>query len=76
MWKKEKLLTMSNFSFSHSVFKKICTAVIKNKGLLGKGLKVMILTKIQFVKSPGAATPKTMNAELQIFGCAHCLTVN
>ena len=26
LWEKEKLLVMSNFSFFHRVFKKVCTA--------------------------------------------------
>ena len=33
---KEKLLIMSNFSFSHSVFKTILLQTCKNKGLFGK----------------------------------------
>ena len=37
--KKEKLLVASNFSFSHSVFKKYVLQTCKNKGLFGKGLK-------------------------------------
>ena len=37
--KKEKLLIMSNFSFSHSVFKRLVLQTHKNQGLFGKGLK-------------------------------------
>ena len=36
--KKEKLLVTSNFSFSHSVFKRLVLQTRKNKGLFGKGL--------------------------------------
>ena len=36
---KEKLLVSSNFSFSHSVFKKLVLLTRKNQGLFGKGLK-------------------------------------
>ena len=37
--KKEKLLVMSNFSFSHSVFKRLVLQTRENQGLFGKGLK-------------------------------------
>ena len=36
---KEKLLVMSNFSFSHSVFKRLLLKTHKNSGLFGKGLR-------------------------------------
>ena len=35
---KEKLLVTSNFSFSHSVFKRLVLQTRKNQGLFGKGL--------------------------------------
>ena len=38
MWEKEKMLVTSNFSFSHSVFKRIELQTRKNQGLFGKGL--------------------------------------
>ena len=38
LWKKEKLLVMSNFSFSLSVFKRLLLQLSENQGLLGKGL--------------------------------------
>ena len=38
MWEKEKLLVTSNFSFSHSVFKRLVQQTRKNKVLFGKGL--------------------------------------
>ena len=38
LWEKEKLLIMSNFSFSHSVFKRLGMQTRKNQGLFGKGL--------------------------------------
>ena len=37
---KEKLLVTSNFSFSHSVFKRFRLQTCKNQGLWGKGLMV------------------------------------
>ena len=37
LWKKEKLLITSNFSFSHSVFKRLVQQTHKNQGLFGKG---------------------------------------
>ena len=38
LWEKEKLLVTSNFSFSHSVFKRLVLQTCKNQGLFGKGL--------------------------------------
>ena len=38
LWEKEKLLIMSNFSFSHSVFKRLVRQTHKNQGLFGQGL--------------------------------------
>ena len=35
---KEKLLIMSNFSFSHCVFKRLVLQTHKNKGLFGQEL--------------------------------------
>ena len=40
VWKKEKLLIMSNFSFSQNVFKRLILQTHKNKGFFGKGLKL------------------------------------
>ena len=37
LWKKEKMLVTSNFSFSHSVFKRLVLQTRKNQGCLGKG---------------------------------------
>ena len=37
LWEMEKLLVMSNFSFSHSVFKSLSLQTRKNQGLFGKG---------------------------------------
>ena len=39
LWEKEKLLVTSNFSFSHSVFKRLALEIRKNQGLFRKGLK-------------------------------------
>ena len=36
---KEKLLVTNNFSFSHSVFKRLVRQTRKNQDLFGKGLK-------------------------------------
>ena len=38
LWEKEKLLVTSNFSFSHSVFKRLVLQTRKNQGLFGKEL--------------------------------------
>ena len=38
LWEKEKLLVTSNFSFSHSVFKRLVMQTRKNHDLFGKRL--------------------------------------
>ena len=38
----EKLLVTSNFSFSHSVFKRLVLQTHKNQGLFGKGLNKIL----------------------------------
>ena len=38
LWEMEKLLVTSNFSFSHSVFKRLVLQTHKNQGWFGKGL--------------------------------------
>ena len=45
LWEKEKLLVTSDFSFSHSVFKKLVLQTGKNQGLFGKGLKQAVFVK-------------------------------
>ena len=45
MWEKEKLLVMSNFSFSHDVLKGLMLQTHKNQGLFGKGLEKKKATK-------------------------------
>ena len=44
------LLVMSNFSFSHSVFKRLLLQTLKNQGLFGKGLKLLICNKRKQMK--------------------------
>ena len=39
LWEKEKLLVTSNFSFSHSVFKRLFLQTHKNQGFFWKGLR-------------------------------------
>ena len=48
---KEKLLVTSNFSFSHSVFKRPILQTRKNQGLLGKVFTVF--QRIEFVFNSG-----------------------
>ena len=43
---KEKLLVTSNFSFSHSVFKRLILQTCKNQGLFVKGLKQIKLLSL------------------------------
>ena len=47
-WEKEKLLVTSNFSFSHSVFKRLVLQTRKNQGLFGKGLKTITVQVLFF----------------------------
>ena len=49
LWEKEKLLITSNFSFSHSVFKRHLLQTRKNQGLFGKGLNCWLKKKENFV---------------------------
>ena len=44
LWEKKKLLVMSNFFFSHSVFKRLVLQTGKNQGLFGKGLNIAKMT--------------------------------
>ena len=39
LWEKEKMLLTINFSFSHSVFKRLVLQTCKNQDLFGKGLR-------------------------------------
>ena len=41
LWEKEKLLVTSNFSFSHSVFKRLLLQTRKNQSFFEKGLNTM-----------------------------------
>ena len=50
---KEKLLVMSNFSFSHSVFKRHVLHTHKNQGLFGKGLTLYQTTKFTSILTLG-----------------------
>ena len=45
LWEKVKLFIMSNFSFSHSVFKRLVLQICKDTGLFGKRLTVDQKTK-------------------------------
>ena len=42
-WGKEKFIVTSNFSFFHSVFKRLVPQTRKNKGLFRKGLRCSLL---------------------------------
>ena len=52
LWEKEKLLVTSNFSFSHSVFKRLVSQGHQNGSLYGNGLtlpndKILDMTKLK-----------------------------
>ena len=52
LWVKKKLLVMSNFSFSHSVFKRLTTDTEKPGLMFGQGLthdKIFVLSKLKAV---------------------------
>ena len=46
LWKKKKLLVASNFSFSHSVFKRLVLQTRKNQDLFGKELRRLLLSEL------------------------------
>ena len=48
---KEKLLFMSNFSFSHNVFKRLELQTHKNQGLFGKGLTLSQTTDFRLIQT-------------------------
>ena len=48
MWEKEKLLVTSNFSFSHSVFKRLVSQGHKKVSLCGNGLN-LITYKLNYI---------------------------
>ena len=43
LWEKEKLLPISNFSFSQRVFKRLVLQTRKKLGLVGEGLIHMVV---------------------------------
>ena len=49
LWKKEKLLVMSNFSFSHYVFKSCQLLMRQNECLWSKGLNMFALLTSLFI---------------------------
>ena len=57
LWKKEKLLVTSNFSFSHSVFKRIELQTRKNQGLFGKGLREEEFLRISSCPRSASSSP-------------------
>ena len=60
LWQKEKLLVMSNFSFSHSVFKRLRLQTRKNQELCGKGL------------TRSEKTCSTTSPTLSWYSCGYC----
>ena len=53
LWEKEKLLVASNFSFFHSVFKRLVLQTRKNQGLFRKGLRYQLETLNIYSRSKG-----------------------
>ena len=48
---KVNLLLTSNFSFSHSVFKRLVLQTRKNQGWFGKGLKALADNNLKIIES-------------------------
>ena len=71
---KEKLLVMSNFSFSHSVFKGLALQTRKNQGLFGKGLRKILFTEttINYIK----LIPEGIEQPLHTVFCGSLKTSN
>ena len=67
--KKEKLLVTSNFSFSHSVFKRLALQTRKNQGLFGKGFRIMAQNFVKF-----AVFRKLMEVQIGVFMYTGCIT--
>ena len=63
-WEKEKLLVTSNFSFYHSVFKRVALQTCKHQGLFGKELRV----GIYFVKPFSKIHATKLEKECNYFG--------
>ena len=49
LWEREKFPFTSNFSFSHSFFKRLVQQTRKNQGLFGKGLHAFEIKQGQLV---------------------------
>ena len=63
LWEKEKLLVVSNFSLSRSVFKRIVMQTRKNQGLFRKRLNGLIMvTSIIFLHITALSTVSTARA--------------
>ena len=57
---KEKLLIMRNFSFSHSVFKRLALQTRKNQGFFGKGLNTCQVNALPSLKISDRSIPKAL----------------
>ena len=76
---KEELLVTSNFSFSHSVFKRLVLQTSKNKGLFGKGLSKELKYKenlerpgIVFIKIKLIYYPLCVKKVIKVFRDSTC----
>ena len=71
---KEKLLVTSNFSFSHSVFKRLVLQTRKNHGLFGKGMSILCgKVKTQSPSILLVKPRKDMNNVTGLCGMTHIL---
>ena len=70
MLEKQKLLILSNFSFSHSVFKRLVQQTCKSQDLFGEGLKEKIDTYLAMkMKNLKSWYQKSQILLLQCFCC-------
>ena len=69
LWEKEKLLVTSNFSFSHSVFKRLVLQTCKQQGLSGKGLKKMAKTPVKLVEQRNLSIYLYLSLWVDLYRC-------
>ena len=73
LWEKEKLLVMNNFSFSHSVFKRLVLQTCKNQGLCGKVLSLYTIPTFSTPKERVFSSPE--HKVLRVSYCDHSPSV-
>ena len=73
LWEKQKLLIMSNFLFSLSVFKRLVLQTRKNQGLFGKGLSKKVKgPRSNHIKSTCTSKNKHYTSDIIAFVICKC----